>query len=152
MGTRHWLSLLTLSAFAAGTLLVGCGGSDKKSTTAADDVSEDSGDDESDDGDALIPEEKFEEIKNTFERKATTVARCFPDAVDAGEVDKNDRIKVTVGVEVQTNGTAKELEILGSSKRSKTLESCILESISRWEFPTLPKPVNYSYSFALQQL
>ncbi len=154
-GTRYGLLLLLLGALAV-SALPACGGGEKKTSTTADnnvDNSDQSGDDDDDDDDdELIPEEKFDEIKNTFERKATTVAHCFPDAVSAGEATNNDRIKVTVSVEVQKDGHAKDLKILGSSKRSKTLESCILTAVSRWEFTTLPKPVVYSYAFVLQQL
>ena len=124
----------------------GCGGSEKK-TAAPDPVEVD---DDEDEGEDLIPEEKFEEIKNTFERKASTVARCFPLAVEAGELDQNERVQVNIGVVILPDGSPSELAILGASKRSKALESCILESVQRWEFTTLPRPLQYSYGFKLQ--
>ncbi len=143
MGYVHWWS----SICCVGLLCAaGCGGGEKK--TAAPEPMEEV---EEDDGEDLIPEEKFEEIKNTFERKATTVARCFPLAVESGEVDQDDRIQVSVGLVIQPNGSASQLEILGSSKRSKTLEACVLESVKRWQFTTLPKPLQYSYGFKLQR-
>lgn len=147
---RYGLSLVSAAVVSAGLLSGACGGGEKKTEVPAPVVDEEDADSSEDN--IMIPEEKFDEIKSTFERKATTVARCFPDAVDAGEVDKTDRIKVTVGVEIQKDGSAKDLHILGTSKRSKTLESCVLTAISRWEFTTLPKPVIYSYGFVLQRL
>lgn len=141
-----------LRAFLLGTMgvMVACGGGKTTTkTTTADEVSEE--DDYEDDGEMLIPEEKFEEIKRTFERKAGLVARCFPEAVAAGEVDKNDRIKLTVGVVIQPNGSASDIEILGTSKRSETIETCMVRTISRWEFTTLPKSLQYSYGFVLQR-
>ena len=128
-----------------------CGGGDKKVESGASDVTEESDEEEYDEDEGMIPEEKFGEIKSTFERKATTVARCFPEAVTAGEVDQNDRIKMTVGLVIKTDGSPSELEVLGSSKRSKTLEDCVLKSVSRWEFTTLPQPLQYSYGFVLQR-
>jgi hypothetical protein len=137
------LHLSIAVAFALGA----CGGSQKTDDdTEIVFVEEDSSSDDNE----LIPEEKFEQIKNTFERKATTVARCFPEAVETGEVSKNDRIKLTVGLVIKPDGSPSELKILGSSKRSKALEECVMKVVSRWEFTDLPKPLEYSYGFVLQ--
>jgi hypothetical protein len=129
-----------------------CGGSKKKVDDTGDDdyVYGQQKEHEDTEGE-LIPEEKFEEIKRTFERKASTVARCFPEAVAAGELEKNDRVKLTLGLEIQPDGSSEKMEILASSKRSETLEACVMKSVSRWEFSTLPKPLQYSYMFTLQR-
>lgn len=142
MRNLHWL--LTIALFA-----LACGGSEKKAETVADESYEEEPEEEEDD--VLIPEEKFEEIKRTFERKATTVARCFPEAVEAGELDINERVKLTVGLIIQPDGSSSELKVLGTTKRSKTLEACVVKSVGRWEFTTLPKPLRYSYGFVLQR-
>lgn len=123
-----------------------CGGGEKK-VAEPEPVAEEEPEDE---GDEMIPEEKFGEIQRTFERKSSTVARCFPIAVESGEVDKNERVAVSLGLVIQPDGTPTELAILGASKRSATLEKCIIESVSRWEFTTLPRPLQYSYGFKLQ--
>jgi len=104
-----------------------------------------------DEDEDLIPEEKFEEIKSIFERKANSVARCFPIAVESGEVDKDERIQLSIGLVIQPDGSPSNLEVLGASKRSKALEECVMESIRRWEFTTLPRPLQYSYGFKLQR-
>ena len=122
-----------------------CGGGDKKVSKPEPVV-----EDDEDEAEELIPEEKFEEIQNTFERKASSVARCFPIAVESGEVDKNERIAISLGLVIQPDGSATKLEILGASKRSAALEACIIESVSRWQFTTLPRSVQYSYGFKLQ--
>ena len=126
-----------------------CGSSDKKTETPSGYVYGEEAEEE--ESDELIPEEKFDEIKNTFERKATTVARCFPEAVAAGEVDSNARVKVSVGLVIKPDGSPSELKILAASERSKVLEACVLQAVSRWEFTTLPKPLQYSHGFVLQR-
>lgn len=142
---------MTFSNWCGGCILVlatvsACGGSEKKASGP-----EPSGVEEpQDDGDDLIPEEKFEEIQGTFERKSSSVARCFPIAVEAGEVDKNERIAVSIGLLIQPDGSPSKLEILGASKRSAALEACILETVSRWQFTTLPRPLQFSHGFKLQ--
>ena len=128
---------------------IGCGGGAKKTVAPAPVEIEE--EEEEEEEEELIPEEKFDEIRNTFERKSSTVARCFPLAVEAGEVDQEARIKVSVGLVIQRDGSPSKIKIIGSSKRSETLESCIIESLGRWEFTTLPKPLPYSYGFKLQR-
>ncbi len=142
MARMKWVSTLVLAAF----WVAGCGGSEKKPAPPEPIQVE-----EEEEEEELIPEEKFDEIRHTFERKSITVARCFPLAVEAGEVDQEARIKVSVGLVIRRDGSPSKLKIIGSSQRSKTLESCILESVGRWEFTTLPKPLPYSYGFKLQR-
>ncbi len=133
------LSSLALSVAA-------CGGSSKKVSEPEPIVEAEPEEEEEE----LIPEEKFEEIQGTFERKANTVARCFPLAVEAGEVGKNDRVQVNVGLRIQPDGSPTNIEILGSSKPSETLDACVIEAVGRWQFPTLPSVLEYSYGFKLQ--
>ncbi len=141
MGPMKWSGLALVALYSAG-----CGGSEKKTVAPAPVEIE-----EEEEEEELIPEEKFDEIRHTFERKSSTVARCFPLAVEAGEVDQGARIKVSVGLVIQRDGSPSEIKIIGSSKRSETLERCIIESVGRWEFTTLPKPLPYSYGFKLQR-
>ena len=76
---------------------------------------------------------------------------CFPEAVKTGELDSEDRVKLTIGLVIQPNGSASQLKVLGSSKRSKALEACVIKTVQRWEFTTLPKSVEYSYGFVMQR-
>lgn len=135
------LALVTLAA------AIGCGGGEKRATepetttTAADD---------GDDGDVLIPEEKFDEIRNVFERKVTHLSRCHPAGVEAGEVGGNEKVTVTVGMTIQEDGRPTDLRILERSKKSPALEACVLEAANRWMFPSLPKPLETSHIYVLQ--
>ena len=139
---------------AMALVLGACGGGQKPQHTAADEINEgDEFEEEmvAEEEEELIPEEKFEQIQNTFERKATSVARCFPEAVEAGELGSDDRVKLTLGLVIQPDGSPSELKVLASSKRSAALEACVIKSVARWEFTTLPRPLAYSYGFVLQR-
>ena len=142
MASVTWWSGTVLMLAMAGA----CGGGEKKAAKPEPVAEEE----EEDEGEDLIPEEKFEEIQSTFERKSSTVARCFPIAVESGEVDKNERIAVSLGLVIQPDGSPTKLQILGASKRSEALEACVIESVSRWQFTTLPRALQYSYGFKLQ--
>lgn len=132
-------------------LLCACGGDKKKDSTNPDPGYVYGQEEEHEESDELIPEEKFELIKSTFERKANTVARCFPEAVTAGELDSEDRVKLNIGLVIQPDGSPSQLKVIGSSKRSQALESCVMKSVERWQFTTLPKPLEYSYGFVMQR-
>ncbi len=132
-------------------LLCACGGGKKKDSTSPDPGYVYGQEEQHEDSEELIPEEKFELIKNTFERKASSVARCFPEAVAAGELGSDDRVKVTLGLVIQPDGSPSQLKIIGASKRSASLEACVIKSVSRWEFTTLPRSLEYSYGFVMQR-
>ncbi|MCP4446486.1 MAG: hypothetical protein GY811_14240 [Myxococcales bacterium] len=144
MGCIEWRNKVVL---VGALVALGCGGSEKKPEAPEPEVSEEVDDEEVE----LVPVEKIEEIKSIFERRASSVARCFPIAVESGEVDPNERVQVSVGLVIQPDGSPSKVRILGSSKRSKALETCVIESVQRWEFITLPIPLEYSYGFKLQR-
>lgn len=138
---------------AALFLALGCGGSKKKSESPPTPlVSMEEEEEYVDQEDEMIPDEKFNEIQSTFERKSSTVARCYPDAAEAGEVEMDGRVKVTVGMVIQKSGVPKDVKIIGTTKRSAILESCVLRAIGRWQFTDLPNPLPYSFTFKLQNL
>ncbi len=147
--TGAWILMLSIgSAFA-----VGCGGGEKKvEEPTVPLIQQEEEEEYVDNEDEMIPEEKFVEIKSTFKRKSTTVARCYPKAMDAGEVDKDGTVKVTVGMVIQKDGWAKDIVIAATSKRSATLESCVITAIGRWQFTELPSELPYSFTFVLQNL
>jgi hypothetical protein len=135
-----------------GLLALGCGGSGKNEVVEpGDDSSEvEESDSEETGEDELIPAEKFDEIRHTLERKASHISRCFPEAVEAGELTQNDKIKITVGLTIQPDGSPSDISILETTKESATVEECVKRTIGRWEFTTLPQSLKYSYGFVLQ--
>ncbi len=133
--------------------LASCGGSEKKSEPAPTPLVEMEEEEEYvDQEDEMISDDSFNEIKRTFERKSSTVARCYPDAVEAGEADKEGKIKLTVGMVIQKSGVPLELKVIGTTKRSAILETCVLEAIGRWQFSDLPQELPYTFTFMLQNL
>ena len=142
-----------LLCLAGSLALASCGGSEKKSEPAPTPLVEMEEEEEYvDTEDEMISEDSFNEIKRTFQRKSSTVARCYPDAVEAGEAEQDGKIKLTVGMVIQKNGIPLELKVVGTTKRSEALESCVLEAIGRWQFSELPQELPYTFTFMLQNL
>ena len=141
---RKWL--MVLAAMAA------CGGGEKAAEEPVEpvaDVESDEGDDSGDEG--MIPAEKFDEIKRTFERKQTQVSRCFVAGVDAGEIQKTDKGAVTIGATITKAGKASNIRVIETTFKSPAMEQCIKDKVAGWVFTTLPQELDYSYQYRLER-
>jgi hypothetical protein len=145
--------LVWLISIAALTTAVACGGSKKSADKPEDD---NDGDlrtvEEEQKQDVLIPEEKYTEIHQFFLRKARIVSQCFPKAIEAGEVGKNAKGYVTVRLTITKDGKPSKVRIGKASLESKTLAACVIHYVERWNFPTLPKDLPYSHTFAFSSM
>jgi len=134
--------------------LAACGGGQKGSTEPSEDSSSGevaAGDGNEDSESGMIPPEKFDEIKRTFERKQSQVSRCFVAGVDAGEIDKSDKGTVTIGATITQAGKASNVRILETTFKSSAMEQCIKDKVMSWVFTTLPQSLDYSYQYRLER-
>ena len=104
-----------------------------------------------DEGDVLIPEEKFVEIQALFDRKQPIVSRCFPRAVEAGELPEDAVGYVTVGLVITRSGQPTNVRVLETSLQSELLNECVTGRVSKWDFTTLPKDLEYSYTYQFEK-
>ena len=130
-------------------LVIGCGGGEKKvdepEQTADDD---DSGDSEFE----MAPQETLDAIRRTFERKSGIVGRCFVEGLDAGEVQKTDKVIVTLDATISPSGSASEVTVREASKRSAAIERCIVDMVKGWSFAEPPSPTKTSFTYVLERL
>ena len=139
-----WMILVLAGAFA-------CGGSEAKPTGPVAGQGADEADDQGSGDEAMIPPEKFDEIKRTFDRKQIQISRCFVSGVDAGEIEKSEKGVVTVGTVITTSGKASKVRVVETSFKSATLEKCVKETVEGWQFTTLPRELEYSYQYRLER-
>ena len=97
----------------------------------------------------MIPPESIEQIQNQLARKQNIVSRCLADAVDAKELPKNSRGKVTLDIVISPSGTPDKVEVIKSTLDSEKLTSCVIGHVKSIIFPQLPKafPTSYTYAF-----
>ena len=137
----------------AAVLLGACGGGKKGSTTTvdtSDHADQDQADQKQDAAEAgMIPPEKMEEITRILERKQRIMSRCLADAVDAKELPKNSRGKITLEIVISPSGTPDQVKVLKSSLDSAKLSECVIGHIKTMQFPEIPKayPTSYTYAF-----
>ena len=100
----------------------------------------------------MIPVEKMDSIKSTFDRKARAVSRCLVEAMDAHEIGKNDRAVITVTVTIAVDGSASNVRVSSAEPKSKVFADCVVADVERIEFTPLPRELDYSYTFAFDAL
>ncbi len=142
-----WVTMVSVCVLATA---LGCGGDSKKETDTTPTTTTTTGDD--DDSEKTEPvveisEDKLTEIDAMLKRKRDSVSRCFGEALKANDVTKKDRGTIVVHWTIGTDGKAKDSRVGEARIKSKVLHNCVLEKLNRWQFPTLPKELKYSYSF-----
>ena len=135
------------------SLVAGCGG--KPAPVAP---SGGGGDDEAaaadDQGDdlSMIAPERMDEIKRLLDRKRTAAARCFADAANDGKVDKNSHGHLSLTFIINAFGKPTQVRVLEDSLASPELEHCVIEKVEQIDFGALPKPLDWSYTFAFESM
>jgi len=96
-----------------------------------------------------IPAESIDEINNMLARKQNVMARCLGMAVDAKELPKSTKGKVTVAVSIAKDGSP-TVKIAQTTIESETVTNCVMGHIRKITFPTLPKPFETSFTYAFE--
>jgi hypothetical protein len=140
----------------AAVLLTACGGGKKASTTTPDDTGDadqEQADRTQDAAEAgMIPPEKMEEITRILERKQRIMSRCLADAVDAKELPKNSRGKITLEIVISPSGSPDQVKVIKSTLESAKLSECVIGHVKTMQFPEIPKPYPTSYTYAFEAM
>ena len=151
MAIRTHLFMAGLLAAAAAT--AACGG--KKGTTLPDEGGGGGATalpgSHGGDGD-VVPPETNDEIQRRFERKRTPVSRCLSAAVDAKELPKSSRGRITLNVTVMPGGKAGEIKVTRTTLESQVLSDCVIARVKEIIFPEVPKPYPTSYTYAFEAM
>lgn len=102
-----------------------------------------------DDSAAMVPPETMDEIQRTLDRKRQSMSRCLSLAVDAKELPRNAKGKVTVDLVVAPGGKASSVKITRATIESKSLDECVVSRVREIQFPEVPReiPTSYTYGF-----
>jgi hypothetical protein len=101
-------------------------------------------------GGVMVPPDTMDEIQRRFDRKRPTVSRCLSAAIDAKELPKNSRGKITLNVTVMPGGKAGEIKVVKATIESERLTSCVISKVKEIVFPDVPKPYPTSYTYAFE--
>lgn len=133
------------------TVAAACGGGGKKDTTEAggDVAVDDGGGDSSGGGDVMVPPEKMDEINVRLDRKRASAARCLSDAVLSGDATKSTHGKITLEFVVSPAGKAENVRVTQATLDNQKVQDCVIDKVRDTEFPTLPRALEWSYTFSM---
>jgi hypothetical protein len=147
---RGW-TVVALAALAAGVALAACGGGKPAAQRPVGGGGEEWSDSEGDDPD-MIGVERMDEIKQILDRKRVAAARCLADVVNDGKIDKNSSGHLALGFVISPAGKATSIKVLEDSLDSPDLEQCVIGKVQLIDFGPLPKPLDWSYTFAFESM
>jgi hypothetical protein len=143
--------LVVVLAGAAGLGGLGCGGGAK----GAEEPGGGGGGDEASAGgdgdDGIIAEETMDEIQATFDRRRQSASRCLVDAMNAGEIHKNEKATALVSLTITRGGKASRVKV-DATPKSEAFSHCIAQHVESMTFPSLSHDLDYSYAFAFEEL
>lgn len=101
-------------------------------------------------GPTMVPPEKMDEIERAFRRKSDSVSRCLGMVVEAKELPKNSRGKITLGVVISKDGKAEDIKVLKATLESKSLTDCVIGKVKEIPFPEIPAVYKTTYTYAFE--
>jgi hypothetical protein len=98
-----------------------------------------------------IPPDKQADIILVLQQRDASARRCYQDVLNEKKTrDFKGTVKILLSL--NTNGSAKEVKIVGGTLGNKDVESCLVQTVREFEFPTLDRggAIQYEYKFEPQ--
>ncbi len=125
------------STVAAALLIAACGGAAKEQAPPKQVAPEEVGADPA----------AYTAVADVFARKRPLVAQCFGFAIENRELPENARVRVKLGLRVMPSGAPEDVKVVEASQKSKTLEDCVVTTVSKWTLPAPAKPLDFVYIY-----
>jgi len=98
-----------------------------------------------------IPPDKQADIILVLQQRDASARKCYQDVLN----EKHTReFKGTVKIllSLNTNGTARDVRIMGGTLKNADVEHCLTQTVREFEFPRLDRPgdLQYEYTFEPQ--
>lgn len=98
-----------------------------------------------------IPPDKQAEIILVLQQRDASARKCYQDVLN----EKHTReFKGTVKIllSLNTNGSARNVKIMGGTLNNKDVESCLVQTVKEFDFPKLDRAgdIQYDYTFEPQ--
>jgi hypothetical protein len=93
-----------------------------------------------------IAPDKEAEVQLVLQQREVSIHKCYQDALNA----RNDRSfagSVRITIALGTDGHAREVRLAGGTLPQSEVQPCLVETIMRFEFPTLPQPGDVQSEF-----
>jgi hypothetical protein len=131
-------------------VLLGCGGKHADTTPSGGGGGGPPAAREGGEGGGMMPPDKMDEVNRALQRKQPTMSRCLALAVDAGELPKNSRGKVTLEIVISPAGRADTVKVVRTTLESKALAECLIAHVQEIQFPELPRAYETSFTYGFE--
>ncbi len=101
---------------------------------------------------AMVLPETMDDIQRRFDRKRSAVSRCLSAAVDAKELPRSARGKITLNVVINPGGKAGEVKVARATLESPMLTGCVIAKVREIIFPEVPQPFPTSYTYGFEAM
>ncbi|HSK03196.1 MAG TPA: AgmX/PglI C-terminal domain-containing protein [Kofleriaceae bacterium] len=147
-------SIMAVLLAAAAAAATACGGGQKPADTTS--LEESGGGEEPSRADpgggAMVLPETMDDIQRRFDRKRSSVSRCLSAAVDAKELPRTARGKITLNVVINPGGKAGEVKVARATLESPMLTECVIAKVREIIFPEVPQPFPTSYTYGFEAM
>jgi hypothetical protein len=106
----------------------------------------------SDSNGTVVSSETMDDVRRALDRKRNVVARCLTPAIDAGELPKNARGRMTLELVITPGGKATDIKVIKTSIDSKTVADCVIARVGEIEFPAVAEPLPWSYTYGFEAM
>ncbi len=93
-----------------------------------------------------ISPDKEAEIQLVMQQREVSTRRCYQDVLNVKQ-DRNFAGSVKVIISLNTDGTARDVRVAGGTLTDPEVQSCLVDTIKRFEFPQLPQPGDVQQEF-----
>lgn len=98
-----------------------------------------------------IPPDKQADIFLVLQQRDASARKCYQDVLNEKRT-REFKGTVKIMLSLNTNGSAKNVKIMGGTLKNKEVEDCLVQTVRDFEFPKLDRPgdVQYDYTFEPQ--
>jgi len=99
---------------------------------------------------AMIPPEKMDEVQTNLGRRQMIISRCLAAAMENQEVKRGTKGHITFEIHIGTSGVVDSVKVIKTDIEAKSVTACATKHVQETGFPTLPKPYETSYTYAME--
>jgi hypothetical protein len=96
-----------------------------------------------------IPPERLGDIYLVLDERDASARKCYQDVLDEKDTRKFQGT-VELLLTLTTDGTAKDVRIVGGTLKSKEVNDCLVKTVKDFEFPKLSRGGDFEYQYTFE--
>jgi hypothetical protein len=96
-----------------------------------------------------IPPERLGDIYLVLEERDASAKKCYQDVLDQKHT-REFKGTVKLLLTLTTDGTAKNVQIVGGTLKNKEVNDCLVQAVKEFEFPKLSRGGDFEYEYTFE--